>query len=614
MNRGLFKRRIYVTGFILALVMFFFTIRLFNLHFSDKIIVQSDEPLDTGRGFIMDRNGFILAISIELDSLYANPGEITDPDGVAAALAPVTGLPVSDIREKLARKSRFVWIKRKLDDSAAAAVRGMKIKGLYFRREYRRAYPYGVLAANMLGFVGMDSEGLEGIEHKFDSVLSGRDEIVTDEISREVYQKKNIRLTIDRYIQHVAEQELDTAMTAHRARQGAVIILEVGTGRILAIAKRPTFDPNWYYNYGSTSISNFSIVDSYEPGSTLKLFAVASLFQYRPDAIKHTYTCNGSVEVNGVVINCLHVHGALDVYGIITQSCNAGVIQSVKTLEKNELYTTLRGFGFGEPTGVELPGEAGGILRPVDKWSGISKYSLSIGHEISVTSIQLVAAVAAIANGGVYMYPAIIESLEKPDGSVQKEFYPRSKGRVMKYEHAQEIMKMMREVVKTGTGKRAASVYYEIAGKTGTSQKFVSSEGGYSDKNISSFVGIAPYGSPKICMLVILDDPVDNVTGGAAAAPVFARITERILPYLGIGARDISGSRIKSTSRLVYNSGGVMPDLRGMNAGEVSVVLQAIERENGVKYYLKGAGRVYGQRPEPGAVLARGDTVLIYMR
>jgi len=614
MNKTLFRRRIYVTGLVLSVVVFFFTIRLFNLHFSDRIILPESQALDTGRGIITDRNGYILAISIEMESLYANPEEIKDPDSTAAALSHVTGIPAAEIREKFAKKTRFVWIKRKLDDQDAESVRKLNIHGLHFLKEYRRAYPYRELAANVLGFVGVDNTGLEGIEFRFNSLLSGRDEVVTDEISRKVYRKKNLKLTIDRYIQHVAEEELDSAMRTHGATQGAVIILEVGTGRILAIAKRPGYDPNWYYRYGSRQIANFSIVDSFEPGSTLKLFSMAALFEYRPDALNKSYFCDGKVEVSGVVINCLHNHGTLDIYGVIRESCNAGVIQSVKTLEKDELYDTLKKFGFGELTGIELPGETAGILRPVSKWSGLSKYSMSIGHEISVTSVQLAAAVSAIANGGVYLYPSIVEGIERPDGSLVREFYPRSKGRVMKYEHARTVMQMMRDVVRSGTGKRAESVYYEIAGKTGTSQKFIMAEGAYSDRNVSSFAGFAPYGDPRICMVVIIDDPVDKVTGGASAAPVFARITDRILPYLGIGGRNGLSASIKSSSRLVYRPGGIMPDLRGMTVGQVSVVLKALEEETGAKYYIRGSGRVYGQRPEPGVVLGRNGTVLVYMR
>lgn len=614
MNRTLFRRRIYVTGLVLSVVMFVLTIRLFNLHFSDRIKLTETRPIDTGRGIITDRNGYILAISIEMDSLYANPEEIKNPDSTAAALSPLTGIPVAEIKEKLEKKTRFVWIKRKLDDGAAEAVRRLNINGLHFIREYRRAYPYRELAANVLGFVGMDNTGLEGIEFRFNSQLSGRDEVATDEISRQVYQKKNLTLTIDRYIQHVAEEELDAAMRTHGARQGSVIILEVGTGRVLAVAKRPGYDPNWYFRYPAGQISNFGIVDSYEPGSTLKLFSIASLFEYRPDALNRSYFCDGSVQVSDVVINCLHKHGTLDIFGVIRESCNSGVIQSVKSLEKNELYATLKKFGFGELTGIELPGEAAGILRPVSKWSGLSKYSMSIGHEISVTSVQLVSAVNAIAGGGIYVYPSIIERIERPDGSVVRDFYTRSKGRVMKYEHARTIMQMMRDVVRYGTGKRAESAYYEIAGKTGTSQKFIMAEGAYSDRNVSSFAGFAPYGNPRICMVVILDDPADRVTGGGSAAPVFARITDRVLPYLGVGGIDGSSVPVKSSSRLAFRPGGVMPDLRGMTVGQVSVVLKALEDDAGVKYFIRGSGRVYGQRPEPGMVVARNGTILVYMR
>ncbi len=614
MNKTLFRRRIYVTGLVLSVVMFVFTIRLFNLHFSDRITLTDSRPLDNGRGIITDRNGYILAISIEMDSLYANPEEIKDPDAAAAEISRVTGLSVSGIREKLVKKTRFVWIKRKLDDQAAEAVRKLNIQGLHFLKEYRRAYPYRELAANVLGFVGVDNTGLEGIEYGYNSLLSGRDEIVTDEISRKVYQKKNLKLTIDRYIQHVAEDELDSAMRAHGATQGAVIIMEVGTGRVLAAAKRPGYDPNWYFRYGSGQISNFSIVDSFEPGSTLKLFSIASLFEYRPDALNKSYYCDGKVQVSDVVINCLHRHGTLDMFGVIRESCNSGVIQSVKSLERNELYATLKKFGFGELTGIELPGEAAGILRPVSKWSGLSKYSMSIGHEISVTSLQMAAAVGAIANGGVYVYPSIIEAVERPDGSPVRDFYPRTKGRVMKYEHARTVMQMMRDVVRSGTGKRAESAWYEIAGKTGTSQKFIMAEGAYSDRNVSSFAGFAPYGNPRICMIVVIDDPVDRVTGGASAAPVFARITDRVLPYMGVGGKDGSSGSVKSSSKIEFRPGGVMPDLRGMTPGQLSVMLKALEDETGVKYYIRGSGRVYGQKPEPGVVLKKGGTILVYMR
>ena len=263
----------------------------------------------------------------------------------------------------------------------------------------------------------------------------------------------------------------------------------------------------------------------------MKIIALSSLLENKPEALKKEYFCEGFVDINDVRINCLHKHGKVNMDQIIAQSCNAGMIQSVKNLEKKDLYKTLRKFGFGAQTGIELPGEAEGILRPVAQWSGLSKYSMSIGHELSVTSIQLAAAFNAIANGGVYVTPSLIEKIEKPDGTLVQSFYPRTKGRIIKQEDASTLMKMMRDVVSSGTGKRADSVYYQIAGKTGTSQKFSSAAGGYSDRNVSSFVGIAPYQNPKICMVVVIDDPEDRFTGGASAAPVLMQYNR---PYTSV--------------------------------------------------------------------------------
>jgi membrane peptidoglycan carboxypeptidase len=239
---------------------------------------------------------------------------------------------------------------------------------------------------------------------------------------------------------------------------------------------------------------------------------------------------------------------------------------------------------------------------------------MSIGHEISVTSIQLAAAFNAIANGGVYVIPTLIEKIEKSDGTLVKSFYPRTKGRIIKQEDASLLMKMMRDVVSSGTGRRADSVFYQIAGKTGTSQKFSRAEGSYSDRNVSTFVGIAPYQNPKISMLVILDDPDDRFTGGASAAPVFLRITDRILPYFGIGGKDASSLVMKKSQERVNFEYQTVPDLRGMNTAEAAAVLKVLGEKYGVKYFIKGSGRVYGQRPAPGSGLKQGENLILFMR
>lgn len=614
MNESVFKRRIYVTALVLAVITVFFVIKLFNLHFSDKIPLRTSEPIDTGRGCITDRNGYYLALSIEYDSIFANPSEIADREKAADSIAAAAGLNPAYVRERLSSDKRFVWIKRKCESSTVQRIRDLGIKGIYFRKEYKRVYPYDDLAANITGFVGVDNHGLEGVEYQFDKILSGRDEIVRDETGGEMYLRKNLRLTIDRFIQFVAEDELENAIRRHGAQQCSVFIMEVSTGRVLAFAKRPSFNANTFQDYPPHVRKNFSIVDTFEPGSTLKIISLAALMENRPDALKRGYFCEGYMDINDVRINCLHRHGNINITDVIIRSCNAGMIQSVKPLEKNDFYKTLRKFGFGEKTGIELPGEALGILRPVNQWSGLSKYSISIGHELSVTAAQMTAAFNAIASGGVYLSPTLVERIERPDGSAVKSFYPAAKGRVISEEYARALLSAMRGVVKSGTGKRADSLFYEIAGKTGTSQKFSQNTGGYSDRNVSSFIGVAPYNKPAICMLVVFDDPGDSSTGGAVAAPVFARITERILPYLGTGGRDISGLTVKTSPGgrdAVYQT---VPDFTGMGAGEALDILRVLNERNGIRYYVRGEGRVFSQKPAPGSRIQNNGNIIIFMR
>ncbi|MCL2154480.1 MAG: penicillin-binding transpeptidase domain-containing protein [Leptospirales bacterium] len=613
MKKSVFKRRVFITGFILSVVLFFFVIKLVSLHFSDKIVIPEAEPIDDGRGYIYDREGYLLALSIQLNSFYVNPQELSELTTVAAKLSPIVNIPQNDLISKFTVDRKFVWLIRQCDDQLSEKIKSLNIKGIYYTKEYKRVYPYSNLAANVIGFVGLDNNGLDGVEYRYNNILSGRDEVVKDEIFREVYRKKNLTLTIDRYIQYIAEDELSKAMALHRAAQGSVVILDTASGKILAMAKYPSYNLNYFNKYNQVTRSNFGIVDAFEPGSTFKIIALASLLENRPDALKREYFCDGYLEVSGVRINCLHRHGKITMDRIISESCNAGMMQSVGTLERKEFYDTIRKFGFGTQTGIELPGEAEGILRPVPKWSGLSKYSMSLGHEISVTTIQLTAAFNAIANNGVYLIPSLIERIEKPDGTIVHSFNPRSKGRIMKQENVSTIINMMRDVVAKGTGKKADSVYYQIAGKTGTSQKFSRAEGTYSDRNVSSFAGIAPYKKPIISMAVVIDDPGDKVSGGASAAPLFMRIADRVLPYLGAGGKDVSSLKMKKSvdKKIIYDT---VPDLRGMNINEVADVLRILSEKHDVKYYLKGAGKVYAQKPMPGSTIQQGDNIILHLR
>ncbi|HPX90554.1 MAG TPA: penicillin-binding transpeptidase domain-containing protein [Spirochaetota bacterium] len=615
MNQEVFKKRIYATALLFIIIVLLFIIKIFNLHFSEKIILSQKEPKDNGRGFILDKNGYHLAMSIEYNSVFANPAEVEKTDSNIFNLSSVLGIPVSEIKDKLTSNKKFVWLLRKCDEETIKKVQSLKIKGIYLRKEYRRVYPYNDLASNIIGFVGVDNNGLEGIEYNFDKILSGKDEIVNDETDYPAYQPKDITLTIDRFIQHVAEEELSKTIKSTNARQGAVIIMEVKTGRILAFAKKPSFNPNNLTLISREQLNNFSFVDAFEPGSTFKVMALIALMENNPEALQKGYFCDGYVDINDVHINCLHKHGNVTIRDIIAYSCNVGMIQAVQPLHKTAFYEMLKKFGFGEKTGIEIPGEATGILRPVKQWSGLSKYSLSIGHEISVNSIQLTAAFNAIANDGVYMSPSIIEKISKKDGSPTRSFFPTSKGRVINISVAKAALASMRDVVVRGTGKRADSAFYQIAGKTGTAQKFSSDTGAYSNRNISSFIGIAPYDNPVITMLVVFDDPGDKKTGGVIAAPVFMNIVERTLPYLGLGGKDISNLRVKKTSqgmqRMDYTT---MPDLSGMTISEASIVLQDLTLHYDIKYYVKGYGRVAAQKPSAGTKLNKNDSVFIILK
>jgi len=615
LNQEVFKKRIYATALLFIIIVLLFIIKIFNLHFSEKIILSQKEPKDNGRGFILDKNGYHLAMSIEYNSVFANPAEVEKTDSNIFNLSSVLGIPVSEIKDKLTSNKKFVWLLRKCDEETIKKVQSLKIKGIYLRKEYRRVYPYNDLASNIIGFVGVDNNGLEGIEYNFDKILSGKDEIVNDETDYPAYQPKDITLTIDRFIQHVAEEELSKTIKSTNARQGAVIIMEVKTGRILAFAKKPSFNPNNLTLISREQLNNFSFVDAFEPGSTFKVMALIALMENNPEALQKGYFCDGYIDINGVHINCLHKHGNVTIRDIIAYSCNVGMIQAVQPLHKTAFYEMLKKFGFGEKTGIEIPGEATGILRPVKQWSGLSKYSLSIGHEISVNSIQLTAAFNAIANDGVYMSPSIIEKISKKDGSPTRSFFPTSKGRVINISVAKAALASMRDVVVRGTGKRADSAFYQIAGKTGTAQKFSSDTGAYSNRNISSFIGIAPYDNPVITMLVVFDDPGDKKTGGVIAAPVFMNIVERTLPYLGLGGKDISNLRVKKTSqgmqRMDYTT---MPDLSGMTISEASIVLQDLTLHYDIKYYVKGYGRVAAQKPSAGTKLNKNDSVFIILK
>ncbi len=611
MNQTAFKRRVYIAGFFFALLSLGFIVRLFNLHFSPRVVLPDDMKPDARRGAIYDRDGFILALSIKSHSLFANPEEISDPEGTARAVSRVLGVSPDSILEKLKKNRRFVWIRRKMDDESAGEIRKLRLPGLHFRKEYRRVYPHEGLASNIVGFVGVDNEGLAGIEYSFDAALSGREGGFRREADGLVFGR-DISLTIDRYIQEKAGREIEEAVARHGAKQGSVVVMEVKTGRILAMAKSPGFDPNRFHSSSPFALRNFSFIDSYEPGSTMKIISLASILTRRPSLADKRYECAGYIDIADVRINCTAVHGTLGMKDVMRHSCNVGVIKAIRGLRKKDLFATLETFRFGRRTGLELPGETEGILRPVEKWSGLSKYSIGIGQEISVTSVQLAAAFAAIANGGVYIAPTIIESITEHDGASVRSFAPAVKGRVVTRAVAENLIGMMRGVVEGGTGTAARSARFCVAGKTGTSQKFVRAKG-YSDRVLASFIGVAPCEDPVVCVLVVIDDPADKQSGGRIAAPVFGRLIDPILIRLGAGAPLVRAETpVRAPLEKPVFDGRTMPDFSGKRLPEALGLLVEMRRTIGVRYAIRGSGRVVEQRPAPGTRLKSGAEVLLF--
>ncbi len=613
MDQKVFKRRIMLTGLFIMSIACFFIYRLSSLHFSDKIRISTYKSSDTRRGYIKDRNGYILAISIEKNSLFANPMEITDPRYVAEKLSPVIGLTKEFIFNRISREKRFVWIKRKIDDEEVLGIKALNIKGLHFKKEYHRVYPHGRLASNILGFVDIDNNGLEGIEYEFNDILlpARKGNLLGTDDERDF---NNIILTIDRYIQYISEREIRQAVIQNKALRGVAVVMEVKTGNILAIAKYPNFDPNYYYRFSQEAIGNFSVVNSFEPGSTLKVIALAALLEKKPGILRKEYICTGSIDIGDVTIKCTNVHGRVNLHDIIEQSCNSGIIQAMKEISKEDSFSVLRSFGFGEKTGINLPGESAGILRPVKEWSGLSKYSIAIGQEISVTSLQLVAAFGAIANGGVYLYPSIIKRIEGDKGDVIRNYPPRVKGRIISRKHSDIILKMMRSVVTNGTGRLADISYYLPAGKTGTAQKS-RKRGGYYGQYVASFIGTAPYNDPDICVLVVLDEPNVSIYGGEIAAPVFSRITEKALIYRGVKINKFNAEEPREAGRDNFRFDGVsMPDFSGFSMAQALQLLIDMQKRTGIDYSFTGQGRVYKQTPGPGVRFVGKQKIILYLR
>jgi cell division protein FtsI (penicillin-binding protein 3) len=518
-------------------------------------------PILSRRGTIYDRTGRELAVSLKVTSVFAQPAAVENPPATAEALAPLLGQPAKDILARLTADKPFVWLQRQLDPPKADALSDLNLKGIGLFPESRRYYPRQELAAHVLGMVGLDDRGLEGLEHQYDDLLGGQPQFVSaqqDALGRIIFRQEepepqrpifDLTLTIDEVLQYITERELQRVVERSRAKAGTAIVMDPWTGEILALANQPTFDPNAYKKAGAAARRNRAATDAFEPGSVFKVILLAGALEegaVRPD--DRFFGENGAIEVSGITIRDHEKYGWLTAQEIVTHSSNVGAIKIGQKLGKSLYYHYISSFGFGTLTGLDLPGETPGLMRRPRGWSALSLSVLSLGQELSVTPLQIATAFAAVANGGNLVRPHVVRALRAQDESLQRVVAPVVIRRVISTETARTLLSMLRGVVEEGTGKEAALAEYTVAGKTGTAQKMDPATGRYShQKVVASFVGAVPAEAPRLVILVMIDEPETLRWGGSIAAPAFREIARDALKYLQVPpspARDVRLVRV----------------------------------------------------------------------
>jgi cell division protein FtsI (penicillin-binding protein 3) len=500
------------------------------------------------RGTIFDRNHREMAVSINVTSIAAYPAQVKDVRATANAIAKVLQLDARKLQRKLVSKKSFVWIKRQTTAKEAKAISDLELPGIDFVAEYSRFYPNTTLAAQALGFTGLDGEGLEGLEFYYDRHLKGafrQLRVFKDALGNGFLPEpkpimensgRNLVLTLDSNIQYITESALEEAANLYSPRSAMAIVMQPRTGAILAISHYPLFNPNAYSEFDKSLWRNRAITDPFEPGSTMKIFSAAAALEYGKITPSTIFYCeNGAYRIGKNVVHDIHRHGWLSLQQIIKYSSNIGAVKISETVGAKKLYQTFHDFGFGEKTGIDCPGETSGSLMHYSSWSDIDTGAISFGHGISASALQLITAVSAFANDGALMKPYIVQEITDQNGRTINRFHPRKIRQVISARTAKIVKNVMKTVItEGGTGVNAALDGYSVCGKTGTARK-LDQDGKYSeDKHVASFVGFSPADNPEIAILVVIDEPKNKYHGGTVAAPVFKKIAQETLNYLNV--------------------------------------------------------------------------------
>lgn len=580
------------------------------------------------RGTIYDRGGHELAISVEVESVYAHPKQIKEKAKTARELSRILGERRNKVLGLLKSQRSFVWIKRRIAPNRTREVKDLELEGIGMAKETRRYYPGKEIASHLIGFAGVDNQGLEGLERRYDQLLQGPQYSLIQmrnalgrpfSISRPIPSGQGARdliLTIDKDIQYKAQKSLKAAVERTGARGGHCIVIDPETGEILAMAVVPEFNPNVFTNYRPYQWRNRVVTDCFEPGSTIKAFLLAACLEEKVVTSKTQFDCEqGKYKIGANVVNDTHKYEKLSVSDIIAYSSNIGAIKLGQKLGYAKFCEYLRNFGFGNKAGVDLLGEREGYIRPLNKSKEIDRATAFFGQGMSATSLQLATAMAAIANGGKLMRPYVVKAIADESGRVVKRSSPKVIRRVISGKTAKNVTRILEGVVgDEGTAPGGAINGFRVAGKTGTSQKVDPDTKKYSNKNyIATFVGFAPADQPKLVILVVIDEPAGVPYGGIVAAPVFKEVGQwslnhlRINPQIRLVEKEVAAPRvpIKSTASGLVDQvalklrEGFIPDFRGLGMREVA----KRGRTLGLKVLLEGTGLAVSQQPVPGAPL-----------
>ncbi len=607
----------------------------------DQYVRQVEIP--ARRGDIFDRRGVPLAQSVDVDSIWVDPSMLPDEKLAARALSKALDLDQGDLFAKLVKARRFAWVKRQVTPVEVEKVNALKLPGIGFTKEPRRFYPQRELGAHVIGLVGTDGHGLDGLELAFESELSGdaatqrgfRDargrKVLTHGVEENsARQGAAVTLTLDRHLQYVAEKALTRAVEDAKAPAGTVVVLDPTTGQILALANYPRFNPNSPAAAQKNALRNRAATDAFEPGSTFKAFVVAAALEEKLVSETTSFNCEkGAWRIGKHVINDTHPHESLDVTSILQVSSNIGAAKIGAALGRERLTAYYAKFGFGERAGLGLPGEGKGVI-PFPR-AEVSLATESFGQGLTATAIQIAAGYGALANGGILMKPYLVQKVVDPDGLTLIDNQPVQVRRVVSAANARRVIAMLETVVeKAGTAPRARMDEYRVAGKTGTAQKVDPVARGYSDKRIASFIGVVPAEDPRLVVLVVIDEPKTDVYGGIVAAPAFKEIATAAMPYLSVkasrpptpekpskvaaipaeppSAKNTKSAVVAAIEELDAPEGAVrVPNLTGRAGREAVAQLLAVALEP----RLAGSGRVSSQQPAAGSLVEKGTRVTL---